>query len=134
MIGSKKKSRRHLARAEGGEGGKGGGDGGPQTPGRMTAVQIKHVGIPVLEFALDGVVERQETVLREMTPLVETNRARVGAKDVQKDGFARVMILGRQVIEEIIEKQRSDSLAPEGAKDAEAENVGDGRGERVGRR
>jgi len=38
------------------------------------------------------------------------------------------------VVEEIVEKQRSDSLASEGAEDAEAEDIGDRGGQRVGRR
>ena len=50
---------------------------------------------------------------------------------MEKDGFARVMILGGQMVEEIVEQQRSDSLAPEGTRDAQAEDVGDRRRERV---
>ena len=38
------------------------------------------------------------------------------------------------MVEEIVEKQRSDSLASEGAEDAEAEDIGDRGGQRVGRR
>lgn len=98
LIETEEQSRRHLARVERRQGG----DRRPQAPRRMTAVEIKHVGIPVLEFALNRVVKREETVLREMAPLVESNRPLVRAKNMQEDGFAGMMIFGRQVTEEII--------------------------------
>ena len=41
---------------------------------------------------------------------------------MEKDGFAGVMILGGQMVEEIVEQKRSHSLAPEGTRHAQAED------------
>lgn len=49
----------------------------PEAPRRAATVEVEHVGEAVLEFALDGVVEREEAVLREQPLLVEPNRPRV---------------------------------------------------------
>ena len=53
---------------------------------------------------------------------------------MEKDGFARVMILGGEMGKEIIEEQRTDPLTTEITSDAETEDVGDGSRERVGGR
>jgi len=42
---------------------------------------------------LDGVIKREEAVTREMPFLVKPDCPRIGAEDVEKDGFTGVMIL-----------------------------------------
>lgn len=59
----------------------------------MTAVEVQDVRKPVFELPLDGVIKREEAVTREMPFLVKPDCPRIGAEDVEKDGFTGVMIL-----------------------------------------